>query len=86
MAIALALSAALAYGSADFVGGLAARRTSPLRTAFGAQVTGLVVLLLAMPFLGASAPTTAIWRSVPSPASSAAPAWSCSTGRWPLDP
>ncbi len=52
MAIALALSAALAYGSADFVGGLAARRTSPLVTAFGAQVTGLVVLLVAMPFLG----------------------------------
>ncbi len=57
MAIALALSAALAYGSADFVGGLAARRTSPLLTAFGAQLTGLVVLLVAMPFLGSSAPT-----------------------------
>jgi uncharacterized membrane protein len=57
MAIALALSAALAYGSADFVGGLAARRTSPLLTAFGAQLTGLVVLLVAMPFLGTSSPT-----------------------------
>lgn len=57
MAIALALSAALAYGSADFVGGLAARRTSPLLTAFGAQLTGLVVLLAAMPLLGSAAPT-----------------------------
>lgn len=57
MAIALALSAALAYGSADFVGGLAARRTSPLLTAFGAQLTGLIVLLVAMPFLGPSTPT-----------------------------
>lgn len=57
MAIALALSAALAYGSADFVGGLAARRTSPLLTAFGAQLTGLVVLLAAMPLLGTAAPT-----------------------------
>lgn len=57
MAIALALSAALAYGSADFVGGLAARRTSPLLTAFGAQITGLVILLVAMPFLGPAAPT-----------------------------
>ncbi len=57
MAIALALSAALAYGSADFVGGLAARRTSPLLTAFGAQLTGLVVLLVAMPFLGTERPT-----------------------------
>lgn len=57
MAIALALSAALAYGSADFVGGLAARRTSPLLTAFGAQVSGLVVLLVAMPFLGHASAT-----------------------------
>lgn len=52
MAIVLALSAAFAYGSADFVGGLAARRTSPLTTAFGAQVVGLGVLLLVMPLLG----------------------------------
>lgn len=58
MAIALALSAALAYGSADFVGGLAARRTSPLLTAFGAQLAGLVVLLAALPLLGSAAPTT----------------------------
>jgi drug/metabolite transporter (DMT)-like permease len=57
MAIALALSAALAYGSADFVGGLAARRTTPLLTAFGAQLTGLIVLLAAMPLLGSAAPT-----------------------------
>ena len=57
MAIALALSAALAYGSADFVGGLAARRTSPLLTAFGAQVSGLLVLLVALPFLGPATPT-----------------------------
>lgn len=57
MAIALALSAALAYGSADFVGGLAARRTSPLLTAFGAQLTGLIVLLAAMPLLGTAAPS-----------------------------
>lgn len=59
MAIALALSAALAYGSADFVGGLAARRTSPILTAFGAQLTGLVVLLVAMPLLGPASPTGA---------------------------
>ncbi|WP_426574369.1 EamA family transporter [Aquihabitans sp. McL0605] len=52
MAIVLALGAAFAYGSADFVGGLAARRTSPLVSAFGAQVSGLLVLLTAMPFLG----------------------------------
>jgi uncharacterized membrane protein len=57
MAIVLALSAAFAYGSADFVGGLAARRTSPLLTAFGSQITGLVVLLVAMPFLGHAAPS-----------------------------
>ena len=56
MAIVLALSAAFAYGSADFVGGLAARRTSPLLSAFGAQVAGLGVLLVAMPLLGPASP------------------------------
>ena len=39
--IVFALSAALAYGSADFVGGLASRRTSPLAVAFGLVFPGL---------------------------------------------
>lgn len=57
MAIMLALSAAFAYGSADFAGGLASRRTSAVSAAFGAQVAGLVVLLVALPILATGAPT-----------------------------
>ena len=44
MAIVLALGAASFYGSADFMGGLASRRSTALTAAFGAQVAGLVVL------------------------------------------
>lgn len=56
VAIVLALSAAAAYGSADFVGGLASRKTPPVAVAFGAQVGGLGLLLLALPFLGGGGP------------------------------
>ncbi len=56
MAIMFALSAALAYGSADFVGGLASRRTSPISAAFGAQLGGLLLLLVALPFVAPTAP------------------------------
>lgn len=52
MAIMLALGAAAFYGSADFVGGLAARRNAVLVVALGAQVSGLLVLLVAIPLLG----------------------------------
>lgn len=56
MAIMLALGAAFAYGSADFAGGMASRRTSPVSVAFGAQVAGLVLLLAALPLLGTGSP------------------------------
>lgn len=52
MAIVLALGAAAFYGSADFMGGLASRRSSALTAAFGAQVAGLVVLLAGLSLLG----------------------------------
>ena len=51
-AAALGLISALVYGSADFVGGVAARRIGPVRvTAIGA-ISGLVVLVIALPFTG----------------------------------
>jgi uncharacterized membrane protein len=56
MAIVFALTAAVAYGSADFVGGLASRRTAPVAVAFGAQVGGLLLLLVALPLLGGPGP------------------------------
>jgi drug/metabolite transporter (DMT)-like permease len=52
MAIVLALGAAAFYGSADFMGGLASRRSAALTVAFGAQVSGVFVLLAGLLLLG----------------------------------
>lgn len=52
MAIVFALGAAVAFGSADFAGGLASRRIAPLLAALGSQVAGLAVLVVALPLLG----------------------------------
>ncbi|RJS47037.1 EamA family transporter [Nocardioides cavernaquae] len=51
MAVLLALTGALLYGVADFVGGLASRRTSPWAVAFVAAVAGAVLVILASPLL-----------------------------------
>lgn len=52
MAIVLALGAAAFYGSSDFVGALAARRSAVLAVALLAQVTGLALLVVLLPMLG----------------------------------
>lgn len=57
MAIVFALGAAAFYGSADFMGALASRRNAALAVALGAQVAGLAILVVAMPFLGAATVT-----------------------------
>lgn len=57
MSIVFALGAAVAFGSADFAGGLASRRTTPLLAAFGSQVAGLAVLVVAIPLLGSATAT-----------------------------
>jgi len=59
MAIMFALGAAAFYGSSDFVGGLAARRATALSVSLGAQFVGMVVLVLALPFLSHADPTQA---------------------------
>lgn len=46
MAILLALASSLAFGTADFSGGLASRRVPAIRVAFVSQIVGLPVLLL----------------------------------------
>lgn len=51
LAVGLGLSAALAYGSADFFGGLATRRAAIFSVVVPVQAVGLVVLALALPFL-----------------------------------
>jgi uncharacterized membrane protein len=56
MTAILALSAAVVYGTADFFGGVAARRTSPLTVTLSAHVVGLLLLLVALPLLPAANP------------------------------
>jgi drug/metabolite transporter (DMT)-like permease len=52
LTVLVGLVAALTYGSADFLGGIASKRISPIRvTAIGAA-SGLVILFAATPLLG----------------------------------
>jgi uncharacterized membrane protein len=58
IANALALLASIAYGAADFLGGLATKRGSTVFSAVVcSQATGLLLVLLALPFLPAASPT-----------------------------
>ena len=56
MTAILALSAAVVYGTADFFGGVAARRTSPMAVTLFAHVVGLALLVVAIPLLPAAHP------------------------------
>lgn len=51
MSVVLALGAAVVFGSADFLGGLASRRRTALAVAFGTQAAGFIALLLVLPLL-----------------------------------
>lgn len=51
MAPLLALVSAVAYGAADFLGGLATRRSTALGALVVSQAAGLAALLLVVPFL-----------------------------------
>ncbi|UAJ78997.1 EamA family transporter [Leifsonia sp. ZF2019] len=51
-AVALGLLSALVYGSADFVGGVAARRIGALRATAVGALSGLALLLLSLPLVG----------------------------------
>ena len=55
MAIALALAAALVYGSSDFLGGLAGRRTSTIGVVVWSQGLGLLLLAVVVPLAGGHA-------------------------------
>ncbi|MEV0012947.1 EamA family transporter [Streptomyces sp. NPDC047973] len=72
-ALLLALGSSLAYGCADFLGGLGARKAHVLRTVMIAAPASLTVELLLWPFLGASfAPATIAWGAASGVASAAA--------------
>ncbi|MEW2515581.1 DMT family transporter [Streptomyces sp. NPDC046870] len=73
IALLLALGSSLAYGCADFLGGLGARKAHVLRTVLIAAPASLTVELLLWPFLGASfSPATLAWGAASGVASAAA--------------
>ncbi|MFH8406988.1 EamA family transporter [Streptomyces sp. NPDC018019] len=73
IALLLALGSSLAYGCADFLGGLGARKAHVLRTVMIAAPASLVIELLLWPFLGASFSAGAlVWGAASGVASAAA--------------
>ncbi|MFI1655794.1 EamA family transporter [Streptomyces sp. NPDC020472] len=73
IALLLALGSSLAYGCADFLGGLGARKAHVLRTVLIAAPASLAVELLLWPFLGASFDAGALgWGAASGVASAAA--------------
>lgn len=73
IALVLALCSSLAYGCADFLGGLGARRAHVLRTVMVAAPASLVIELLLWPVLGASfSGATLGWGAASGVASAAA--------------
>ena len=57
----LALTAAVLYGSADFFGGLTARRANTIATVVWSQFAGFVLLLVVLPFLPATSVSSRDW-------------------------
>ena len=57
MALLLALSSAILYGTADFLGGFAARRAPALAATVWAQGVGFALVVLAFPFFPAAPPS-----------------------------
>ncbi|NYI04625.1 EamA family transporter [Allostreptomyces psammosilenae] len=73
LALLLALGSSLAYGCADFLGGLGARKAHVLRTVVIAAPASLAVELLLWPLLGASFSAGAVgWGAASGLASAAA--------------
>lgn len=62
----LALTSAVCYGAADFLGGLTSKRAHTLAIVVVSQLAGLLLLLTAFPFLPASSPTRRdfVWGAV----------------------
>jgi drug/metabolite transporter (DMT)-like permease len=54
MVILYALMSAFTYGTADFLGGFSSRKNSTIATVAWAQGAGLVIVLIAVPLIGAS--------------------------------
>ena len=61
MLLVLSLASAAFYGAADFLGGLASRRSSAIAVVVAAQLSGLVSLGLVLPLLPPSTPGHDDW-------------------------
>jgi drug/metabolite transporter (DMT)-like permease len=61
VAVLLALGCAVVYGAADFLGGLASRRSSVFGVVALSQVVGLVALLALLPWLGGPVAAADLW-------------------------
>lgn len=61
MLLVLALASAAFYGAADFLGGLASRRTNAIAVVVIAQITGLAALVLMLPLLPSATPAQSDW-------------------------
>ena len=61
MAVVLGLLAAISYGSADFLGGLATKRNPAIRTALISQLIGFGAYMIALPFLPEGRFTAEAW-------------------------
>jgi drug/metabolite transporter (DMT)-like permease len=65
MAIAFALAAAIVYGTSDFLGGLASRRTSTISVVIASQAVGLVFLAPVVLFAGVDAAASdVVWGAL----------------------
>ncbi len=59
LSYALAVFSSVTYGAADFLGGLAAKRSTTFSVVVFSQLAGLILVLLSLPFLPPSSPTAA---------------------------
>ena len=57
----LALTSAVFYGTADFCGGITARRANTVATVFVSQLAGLIMILAVLPFLPKAVVSTSDW-------------------------
>jgi drug/metabolite transporter (DMT)-like permease len=57
LAYLLAVLSSIAYGAADFCGGLATKRSALFAVVVFSQLAGLILVLIALPFLPPSSPT-----------------------------
>ena len=57
LSYALAVLSSITYGAADFLGGLATKRSTMVSVVVFSQLTGLILVLIALPLLPAASPS-----------------------------